>query len=873
MAARRIEILSSRLFQKKVLRMAKGSTKKVAFISSFPPRRCGIATFTSDLIKNITSAAKGQFQPLVVAVRPNNDLKYSDPVKFEIREKVKGDYICAADYVNFSNVDLVLVQHEFGLFGGEAGSYLSLLLKRLKAPVITTLHTVLDEPGPEYHKSLADVCNASYKVITMNERGVSMLSDTYGISGKKVQLVPHGIPDLPFVDSNYYKHKFGMEARRTILTFGLLNKNKGIEVMLKAMPAIIEADPSVLYVVLGMTHPSVLKHDGESYRFSLQRIVKELGLHEHVIFHNRFVTDEELNNFLCAADIYATPYLNREQLTSGTLSFAVGTGKAVVSTPYWAAMELLADGRGKLVRFGDSDEMAEAIVEILQNDSLFYSLRRRAYDYGRSRTWPKIGQAYWKLFSVKQLPFRIAAKAVPLSAEPTASIEVPEPSLSHLKKLTDDTGLCQHARFTVPDRKYGYCTDDNARAVIVMTNYYAQYPEPDALRLFDIYLSFILHAQNKDGSIKNFMNFDRTWWKNEPINDALGRVLRALGAVMARPPSSSYLPVIKDCFDKSVNYVEKQYPRGMAYSILGMSDYLKQFPGASDIKRQLEIAADGLVLQYEESSRPDWQWFEDALTYNNAILPYALFVAGLTFRDKYLEVARKTCEFLLANTFNGSHFSFVGNRRWYERGGTKAVFDQQPIEVASTVMMLRAAYDATGNNRFLMLQRKAFDWFLGENDLHIPIYDFRTKGCCDALAPGGVNVNQGAESTLSFLLSLLAIVESYAIVDKIEGTADVSLQRADVSKRSVPIKGISMMGTKRKTRREHQRVKVQLFLPHVNPESERALIDNFQDAVVEFMGDFGIELEPELQPTSIVGSWFGELWFRFKKTVTPEEVE
>jgi len=633
--------------------MTKGPAKKVAFISSFLPRKCGIATFTSDLIKNTALAAKGEFEPLVVAIQSNNVHQYNDPVKFEIRQNVKNDYICAADYINFSHIDAVSVQHEFGLFGGEAGSYLSLLLNRLQAPIITTLHTVLDDPNPAHHKSLVEVCNASYKVITMNERGVGMLADIYGVSGKKVQLIPHGIPDLPFVDNNYYKHKFGIENRRMILTFGLLSKNKGIEVMLKAMPTIIEAEPSVLYIVLGMTHPSVLKQEGESYRFSLQRTVNELGLQEHVIFHNRFVGDSELHNFLCAADVYATPYLNREQLTSGTLSFAVGSGKAVVSTPYWAAMELLADGRGKLVRFGDSKQMAEAIVEILQDNSLFYSLRRKSYDYGRSRTWPKIGQVYWKLFSAKRLPIRITAKITPSATKAISSIELPEPSLDHLKKLTNDTGLYQHAKFTVPDRKYGYCTDDNARAVIAMIKYYAQYPEPEALRLFDTYLSFILHSQNSDGSIRNFMNSDGTWRKNEPDSDALGRVLWAFGTIMAKPPSQSYLPIIKDCFDKSVGHIEKQHPRGLAYSILGMSDYLKQFPGASDIKRQLAIAADKLVALYEKNSHPDWQWFEDVLTYDNAVLPHALFIAGLTLGDKYLKVAEKTCEFLLANTFNG----------------------------------------------------------------------------------------------------------------------------------------------------------------------------------------------------------------------------
>ncbi len=759
--------------------MIKTSVKRVAFVSSFPPRKCGIATFTSDLIESTALAAKGEFEPLVVTIRSDSEQKYNDPVKFEVRENVKSDYICAADYINFSHIDLVSVQHEFGLFGGQAGSYLNLLLKRLKAPVITTLHTILDDPDPAHYDSLVEVCENSYKVITMNERGVDMLHNIYGISGEKIELIPHGIPDLPFVDSNYYKHKFNLEGRRTILTFGLLNRNKGIEVMLKAMPTIVEAEPSVMYIVLGMTHPTILKKEGESYRFSLQQLVKDLGLQDHVIFYNRFVGDEELHNFLCAAEIYVTPYLNKKQLTSGTLSFAVGTGKAVVSTDYWAAVELLADGRGKLVPFGDSKQIAQAIVEILQNDSLFYSMRRRAYDYGRSRTWPQIGQTYWMLFSTKGLPIRISTKATLSAAETISNIEVPEPSLAHLRRLTDSTGLYQHAKFTIPDRKCGYCTDDNARAVLAVTRYYAQYPEQEALDLFNIYISFIMHAQNNDGTMRNFMNFDRTWLRNEQSHDSFGRVLWALGSVIAKPPLPSYLSVIKDCFDKSVRHIQKQHPRGMAYSILGMSDYLEQFPGASDIKRELELAADGLVDQYKENKYPDWRWFEDVLTYDNAILPHALFAAGLTLcNKKYIQIAQETCGFLLEKTFNGDHFSFIGCKGWYERGGTKAQFDQQPIEATSTVLMLRTAYDATQDNNFLSLQRKAFDWFLGRNDLHMPLYDFMTKGCCDALVPGGVNTNQGAESVLCFLLSLLAIVESYAIVDKI------SLGRG-VSSRSV----------------------------------------------------------------------------------------
>lgn len=761
--------------------MAKGPTRKVAFISSYPPRKCGIATFASDLIHSVKSAARGQFQPLVVAMRVDNDLKYSDPVKFEIRQNVKSDYVCAADYINFSNVDVVSVQHEFGLFGGSAGAYLNLLLSRLNAPIITTLHTILNEPEPDYYKSLVDVCNASYKVVVMNERGIGMLRDIYGVPEKKVELIAHGIPDLPFVDSNYYKHKFNMQGRRTILTFGLLSRNKGIEVMLRAMPAIIKADPSVLYIVLGMTHPLVLKDEGEAYRYKLQRIVKDLNLQEHVVFHNRFVNDEELHNFLCAADIYVTPYHNEQQLTSGTLSFAVGTGKAVVSSPYWAASELLADGRGRLVPFGDPENLAKEIAAILKNDSLFYSLRGEAYDYGRSRTWPKTGQLYWKMLNAKTLPIRTTIKTTASLAEMISGMQLPEPSLTHLKRLTDDSGLFQHAKYTIPDRRHGYTTDDNARALIVAAHYYYQYPEPEALRLFDTYLSFVLNAQGGDGAFKNFMNYDRTWRKNEPATDAFGRSLWALGTVMAKPPSPAYLSIVKDRFDRSVHLVPRQQPRSMAYAMLGMHEYLKQFPGASDIKRQLEIAADELVTQYNTSAVADWQWFEDVITYDNALLPHALFVAAAVFdNERYLEVARKTWDFLLNCTFDGDHFSFVGCNGWFERGKKRAAFDQQPIEAGGTVLMLRAAYDATAEAQFLTLQRKAFDWFLGENDLNTPVYDSRTKGCCDGLMAGGININQGAESMVSYLMALLAAIESYTILNRTR-----KLETAEVFPQSV----------------------------------------------------------------------------------------
>lgn len=740
--------------------MTMQSKKKIAFISTFPPRKCGIGTFCNDLVNNIKLAAGSNFEPLIVTMETGNENKYGDPVKFELRRNVKNDYASAADYINFSNVDAISVQHEFGLFGGDAGSYLNILTRRVNAPIYTTMHTVLNEPEPSYYKSTIDIANASHKIIVMNERGLEMLKSIYGIDEEKIILIPHGIPDLTFVDSNYYKGKFGMENRRTILTFGLLSRNKGIEFALKALPEVVKKHPNILYIILGMTHPEVKKFEGESYRFELQRMVKDLGLSENVIFHNRFVVAEELHNFLCAADLYITPYLNVEQLTSGTLAYAVGTGKAVISTPYWAAEELLSDGRGMLVDFGNQKQLSNSIIELLDDDSKFYDLRRRAYEYGRNIIWPEIGKKYFELFQKQQKPI---GYGVPVKSEPEISIlELPEPPLQHLKKLTDSTGMYQHAKFCIPDRDHGYCTDDNSRAIVVMSKYNQQYSEPEAVKLFDTYLSFVMHAQNEDGSVRNFMHFDRQWFQEEPLHDALGRTLWAFGTVIANPPSPSYLSIIKKCFDRSISHIPTLSPRGMAYAAFGMADYLKQFPGASDIKRYMELVTQHLTDIYNSYSSQEWQWFESILAYDNAVLPHAMFISYQNSGDKNtLDIATKTANFLLENIFDGDKFSFIGCNGWYKNGKQRAQFDQQPIEAASTVLMLKSAYETTGNKLYLSLQKRAFDWFLGENDLGIPLYDFKTKGCHDGLEAGGVNLNQGAESTLSFLLALLCIIESY----------------------------------------------------------------------------------------------------------------
>lgn len=389
--------------------MLKTTSKAVAFISSYAPRKCGIATFTSDLISNMKLASNGAFTPVIIAMNPTDELEYGESVKHTIRRNVGYDYIRAADYINFSDIEVVSVQHEFGLFGGDAGSHLGLLLERLNKPVVTTLHTVLNKPSTEQFDSLVNLCKASEKVVVMNIRGVDMLRSIYGVPKSKIKLIPHGIPDLPFVDSSHYKERLGITGRKTILTFGLLNKGKGIEVMLRALPAIVRTDPSVLYTVLGATHPEVLRSEGQTYKRKLENMVARLGLQRNVVFEHRFVDDAELLDYLGAADVYVTPYLNKEQLTSGTLAFAVGTGRAVVSTPYWAARELLAQGRGKLVPFGDSKRLARSVVEILSNGATSYRMKKRAYEYGRSMVWPRIGRVYWDLIKahMSSMPIRL----------------------------------------------------------------------------------------------------------------------------------------------------------------------------------------------------------------------------------------------------------------------------------------------------------------------------------------------------------------------------------------------------------------------------------------------------------------------------------
>ncbi|MFN3330376.1 MAG: glycosyltransferase family 4 protein, partial [Pyrinomonadaceae bacterium] len=476
-------------------------------IATYPPRACGIATFTSDLRQALM---ENDCQSSVIALTGDSDrFDYPSEVVFEIRQSQLSDYRLAAEYINFSGADLVCLQHEFGIFGGNYGKYIIELLLNLQKPVVTTLHTVISQPNDALKDTLLRVADASAHLVVMSKKAESILKEVYGIPNSKISVIPHGVPDVPFVDPNFYKDKFNVEGKLVLLTFGLISRNKGIEFVLKALPKVVERHPEVVYIVLGATHPEVKKREGEEYRLWLKRLVRELELEDYVIFYDRYVDFDELCEFIGACDIYITPYQSKEQIVSGTLSYAVGMGKAVVSTPYFYAEELLADGRGKLVEFGNVKQLSETLIKLIENEATRHRMRKKAYEFGRQMTWQNVGSAYAGLFEKIISEAKRPPRILQTTGKTVLVGDLPEARLGHIIKLTDDTGIFQHATYGVPDRRYGYTTDDAARALVAVLNYFQQYREPKAIELAEIYLSFIQYAQMPDGKFHNFMNYAR----------------------------------------------------------------------------------------------------------------------------------------------------------------------------------------------------------------------------------------------------------------------------------------------------------------------------------------------------------------------------
>jgi glycosyltransferase involved in cell wall biosynthesis len=734
--------------------------RKIAFVGNHLPRKCGVATFTSDLLAAVATAHPLS-QCLSVSV---NDIKggyeYPEVVRFEIEEQDLPSYLRAADFLNISNVDIVCLQHEFGIFGGPAGGHILALLRELRMPVVTTLHTVLREPKADQRRVMQELVSLSTRLVVMAERGRQMLHEVYQAPPAKIDLIPHGIPDVGFVDPTYFKDQFGVEGRVVLLTFGLLSPNKGIEYALNALPQILAEFPEVVYIVLGATHPNELREHGEAYRLSLEILAKKNKLEKNVIFYNQFVDLENLKEFIGAADLYITPYLNEAQITSGTLAYTFGAGKAVVSTPYWHAAELLAEDRGVLVPFGDAPAIAREVIGLLRDDTRRHAIRKNAYRIGREMVWSNVAQMYMRSFELSRLEGApLARKSLATKTLDQKPRVLPELKLSHLSRMTDSTGVFQHAVFSIPNFSEGYCTDDNARAFILAVLLGELGEDPEYARaVATTCAAFLHHAYNlKTKRFHSHMSCDRRWLDEQGSEDCQGRALWALGVGVGRSPFGSFQMMAGQLFALALPAVtEFSSPRAWAFSLIGIHEYLRRLSGDSLANQTRDTLTSRLMDLFERTAQPDWPWFEEELSYDNAKLAHALILSGRATGqqavfERGLEALRWLTELQVSEK---GHFRPIGTNGFYRRGGTRANFDQQPIEAQATVSACLEAYRATSDFWWYEQALRAFDWFIGCNDLGLDLYSPETGGCRDGLHVDRVNRNQGAESTLAFLLSL-----------------------------------------------------------------------------------------------------------------------
>ena len=736
---------------------------RIAVVGNYLPRRCGIATFTTDLC----DALHEEYGTTELLALPVNDSEegydYPDRVRFELSEDDLASYKQAADFLNFNNVDLVCLQHEYGIFGGRAGGHILELLRRLRMPFVTTLHTVLRDPNPEQRAVMEEIATLSDRLIVMSQNSAEILQEVFHVPIEKIDLIPHGIPDLPFTDPNFYKDGFGTEGKNVLLTFGLLSPNKGIENVIKALPKILSRHGNVVYMVSGVTHPHILRREGDKYRVYLQNLAKELGVEANVIFRNRFVSPEELVELIGAADIYITPYKHKGQVVSGTLAYALSAGKAIISTPYLHAIELLDGERGALVPFDDPQAIAAKTVELLDDDTARHAMRKRAYLYARDMVWNRAAQKYMQSFE-RIYNERLRTPRATFSAQNTekALDRLPAIKLDHLFRMTDQTGMVEHAVFVVPNYPEGYTSDDNARALIVTTlleDLGVRVPAGSA-DLASRYLAFLWHAF--DPTTKRFRNclgYERQWQEPEGSEDSHGRAIWGLGTVLGRSQNAGLRGAAGRLFELAVpTAVEFKSPRACAFALLGLQEYLDSFPGDRAALGASDTLANRLLNSYRANHSVDWNWFENVLAYSNARLPQALIRAGMRAANKEMVsaglealdwlVTIQRCELK-------GHFVPIGSHGFYSKTTEKARFDQQPVEACAMVSACLQAYRVTGKGHWRKEAWSAFNWFLGDNDLQIALYDPTTGGCRDGLHPDRANENQGAESTLSFLMALL----------------------------------------------------------------------------------------------------------------------
>jgi glycosyltransferase involved in cell wall biosynthesis len=734
---------------------------KIALIGTYPPRKCGIGTFTNNLLKAIAANTdQGDLASVarVIAINDNGqNYNYPDEVILNLRQNRQRDYITAARQINFSEAEICILEHEFGIFGGDDGVYILSLIHRLELPLIVTLHTVLKEPSYTQRSIIEEIGDRAARIVVMSKRAIEFLTEIYNIPSEKIDYIEHGVPDFEKVSQLDIKKKYNFEDRKILLTFGLISRNKGIETVINALPFVVQKYPELLYIISGKTHPEVIKHSGEEYRTFLQRLVKQHGLERNVFFNNEFLTEKKLFEYLSASDIYITPYLNEAQITSGTLSYAVGVGSAVVSTPYWHAQEILDNGRGKLFGFKDSSQLSHVILELLDDENKIKDLKDKAYEYGKSIRWPKIGKQYLSLLSYIQSSWD---KELNLKKLPIQIPILPFYSLAHIKRLTDDTGIVQHAKYGIPNLKEGYCLDDNARALLMALMAYRQNKDMEALELIPIYLSFIHYMQRDNGNFGNFLSFSRQFLDEYGSEDSFGRTIWALGFLISNAPNDSFKQIGREIYSRSIQYFEKiESIRGIANIIIGIAYFLKD---SQENEPQLQLLLNltsKLVYAYQENWDENWHWFESAMSYDNGILPLAMYhAAEITNDDELLKIANESLEFLEKTTNNHGYFAPVGNKGWYQKGGEIPEYDQQSIDVMAMVLLYRQAYQVTKEKEYIDKLFSSYMWFLGENSLRLPIYDHETSGCCDGLQSTGVNRNQGAESTLAYWISHISVL-------------------------------------------------------------------------------------------------------------------
>jgi glycosyltransferase involved in cell wall biosynthesis len=779
---------------------------KVLFIGTYVPKECGIATFTFDLLNSVSGVHDDIHCEVIALNDPSETYNYPEEVVFQIERDKLEDYYRAADFINRSDADIVCLQHEFGLFWGNAGDYIFALLSGINKPVITTMHTVIREPEPEYRTSTEKLIRYSEKLVVMSQTAVEMLKDVYKVPDEKIEIIFHGLPDYPFNNCSKYKQMLNLKGAPLILTFGLLSQNKGIENMLEALPDVVSRYPDLVYLILGATHPVIKKHYGETYRKYLMNRVSELGLENNVMFHDKFVEKEELCNYILASDIYASPYLSREQIVSGALTYAIGMGKAIVSTPYWYAQEMLSDNRGLLVDFGDTAGFKNSLLYLIENPDECENMRIKAYGFGRKMTWKNIGKEYNTVFSRVLKHYNPYPKVQ--NRFNFLPDQLPEIKLDHLKLLTDDVGIIQHTNLGVPARHYGYSTDDVGRGLVALTQLTDSQEKAEELRkLITTYMSFLEHAQTGTGHFHNFMSYRREFLDEEGSEDTLGRAIYGLGHVISCPYLSKNTRTLAHTLvSKSKMQMEKLgYPRAKAYTMCGLYEMLRAgvdadsfesiFNSRRDAVRAVDSLidkdtvesiftshADSLVDLYEANRKEDWNWFEPTVTYSNAKLSEALILAYNYTKDRtYRRVGLATLDFLTEVQWKGDFFDIVGNQGWYSCDGEKPIFDQQPIEAGYLTQAYISAYETVRERKYLELARYSFEYFLGRNRLRTPMYDYSTGAICDGLNCDGMNCNQGAESVICFLMALSSL-------NKHAGEAYSALSQPTVSEEVLPKK-------------------------------------------------------------------------------------